>query len=165
MTTEKNYTSWYFLIGVILFYTIVSLLNIDKFKDAFNFFIDIIIKIIPILIIIFISMGLINYFVKNKTLVKLMGNKSGMIGWIIAIITGILSSGPIYMWYPLLADLNKKGVKPGLIAVFLYNRAVKLPLLPIIIMYFGLKFTIILTIIMIITSIFQGIIIDKLIKK
>jgi len=108
-------------------------------------------------------MAVTNYFIKPSFLVKIMGKKSGVLGWIIAIITGIISTGPIYMWYPLLADLKKKGVRQGLIATFLYNRAIKIPLLPMIILYFGLPYTIILTIVMMIISVIQGLIIEKLV--
>ncbi len=162
MTTEKSYTGWYFLSGIVLLYFIILFIDFNKFIASFNFFINLIIKIIPVLILIFIIMALTNYFIKPKILVKLMGKKSGALGWLIAIVTGILSSGPIYMWYPLLADLKKKGVRTGLIAVFLYNRAVKIPLLPIIIIYFGLVFTVVLTLVMIVASVFQGFIIEKL---
>lgn len=162
MTTEKSYTGWYFLGGVSLLYIIMLFIDFGKLVSSLKFFAQLIVKIIPILIFLFIIMALTNYFVKHKTLVRLMGKKSGALGWLIAIVTGILSSGPIYMWYPLLADLRKKGVRTGLIAVFLYNRAVKIPLLPAIIIYFGLKFTIILTLVMVIASIFQGLVIEKL---
>jgi uncharacterized membrane protein YraQ (UPF0718 family) len=69
------------------------------------------------------------------------------------------------MWYPLLSDLQKKGVKNSFIATFLYNRAIKPALLPLIIFYFGLAFTIVLTIVMIIASVFQGLIVEKILKN
>jgi len=36
-----------------------------------------------------------------------------MKGWLIAILSGILSSGPIYLWYPLLADKDVQQVIVG----------------------------------------------------
>jgi uncharacterized membrane protein YraQ (UPF0718 family) len=66
------------------------------------------------------------------------------------------------MWYPLLSELEEQGVRKGLIAAFLYNRAIKIPLLPMIIVYFGLLFTVVLTIVMMIISVVQGLIIEKL---
>jgi uncharacterized membrane protein YraQ (UPF0718 family) len=107
-------------------------------------------------------MVITNYFVKHKTLVKYMGKKSGIKGWFISIVAGIISTGPIYMWYPLLSELEEQGVRKGLIAAFLYNRAIKIPLLPMIIVYFGLLFTVVLTIVMMIISVVQGLIIEKL---
>jgi len=163
MTSEKSYTGWYFLLIVIAIYIIVLFIAPEKVLKSLGVFVGIIIKVIPIIILVFILMAITNYFIKPSFLVKFMGKKSGVLGWIIAIITGIISTGPIYMWYPLLADLKKKGVRQGLIATFLYNRAIKIPLLPMIILYFGLPYTIVLTIVMMIISVVQGLIIEKLV--
>lgn len=93
-----------------------------------------------------------------------MGKEKGVKGWLIAIGGGILSTGSIYMWYPLLKDLKEKGVRYGFISVFLYNRAIKIPLIPIIITYFGVKFVVVLTLVMVFVSIIQGLIIEKIIR-
>ena len=45
----------------------------------------------------------------------------------------------------LLADLRRKGMQPALIAVLLYARAIKLPLLPLMAHYFGAPFTLVLS--------------------
>ncbi len=44
--------------------------------------------------------------------------------------------------------LQKKGMRPALIATFLYNRAVKIPLLPLLIIYFGLTYSLVLMVVM-----------------
>lgn len=158
--------AWYFLTIMIIAYAIIAVFNTSLVKNALEIFLDIIKKIIPAFILVFVLMTLTNYFVKPKTLVKHLGEKSNTVKALtIAIITGIISSGPIYMWYPLLSDLKKQGVRPGLIAIFLYNRAVKIPLLPLIIVYFGLAYAVVLTIVMIFASILQGFIVDKALKK
>ena len=64
----------------------------------------------------------------------------------------------------MLKDMREHGLKDGLIATFLYSRAVKLPLLPMMIAIFGIEYTIILNIYIIIFSVIQGKIIDKFIK-
>ena len=123
-----------------------------------------ILKLIPVFILVFILTFLSNLFLNQKRIAKHLKDK-GVKRWIFAIVSGILSSGPIYMWYPLLADLRKKGVSYGLVACFLYNRAIKIPLLPVIIYYFGLKYVIILSFVMVIASIIQGIVIEKLLNE
>ena len=162
--SEQSYTAWYFLLGVIIIYVIIALFKPDTLMPSLKFFFDIIIKIIPVFVLIFVLMIIINRFVSTKKLMKYFGKKSGVKGWVAAIITGIISSGPIYLWYPLLNDLQKKGVRNGLVATFLYNRAVKLPLLPLMILYFGLVYTIVLTLVMMIISIFQGLIVEKIVE-
>ena len=74
-----------------------------------------------------------------------------------------MSSGPIYMWYPLLSDLKKKGLNSGFIACFLYNRSIKIAILPMAILYFGWKYVLVLSVVMILMSVAQALLINKLI--
>jgi len=69
--------------------------------------------------------------------------------------------GPAYTWFPLLKNLKKKGMRPSLLVAFLNNRAVKIPLLPMMIFYFGWSFTLIANGYLIIFSIMNGLIIEK----
>jgi len=164
MSSEKRYGSWYFLGSVILLYIIVILIHPAYLNPSLQFFIGIIKRILPVFIVVFILMVLTNYFVTPRMLVKWLGKESGIKGWLIAIIGGILSSGPIYMWYPLLSQIKKQGGRDGLIATFLYNRAVKIPLMPLLIYYFGWIYAIVLTFVMIIFSVFQGLIVEKIVE-
>jgi len=118
-------------------------------------------KILPILVFVFILIFLFNLLLKPKTITQYIGRQSGLKGWLLAIGGGIISMGAIYMWYPLLADLKEKGMSDALIAAFLYNRAIKLQLLPFLICYFGWAFTIVLTIYMIIFSVINGLLVEK----
>jgi len=69
------------------------------------------------------------------------------------------------MWYPLLGDLKEKGMKDSLIATFLYNRAVKIPLLPMMVDYFGWDFALALSIYMILFSVVNGVIVQRLTQR
>jgi uncharacterized membrane protein YraQ (UPF0718 family) len=69
------------------------------------------------------------------------------------------------MWYPLLSDLKEKGMKDSLIAAFLYNRAIKIPLLPMMIYYFGWPFALILSIYQVLFSVVNGILVQFLAKE
>ena len=164
--SEKSYIGWYFLLVVIILYLVTIFLKFDAILPSLNFSLKILISVIPIFILVFIIMIVVNYYITPKSVNKYLGKSSGLKRWVIAIIGGIISTGPIYMWYPMLKELKKKGVNYGFIATFLYNRAIKLPLIPMIIFYFGLKYTIILMIVMILFSILQGMIIEKMeVKK
>ncbi|KAF5428632.1 putative membrane protein YraQ, UPF0718 family [Candidatus Methanophagaceae archaeon] len=101
-------------------------------------------------------MALLDYFLHPKTVSKYVGRGSGIKGWFLAIFTGILSHGPIYVWYPLLKDLRDRGMKSGLIAAFLYSRAIKIPLLPLRVYYFGALFVVVLLPYIVIASIVVG---------
>lgn len=151
----------YFLIAVISVYIILAFINFNLFLSSLKFFCNLIIQIVPILILVFILMVIANYFITPKFITKHF-REPGIKKWIFIIIGGILSTGPIFMWYPLLAELKEKGIGYGYLATFLYNRAIKIPLLPIAIFYFGLKYIIVLTVVMIFVSIIQGIIINRI---
>jgi len=110
-------------------------------------------------------MALMNHFVTKEFIIKHFTKGSNARSWTFAIITGIFSMGPIYMWYPLLAEAKDKGISHGLIACFLYNRAIKIHLFPVAIFYFGIKYVLILLIVMVSMSIAQGIIINKIFRR
>ena len=151
----------YFLTGTIILFIILTIINPQKGIETLLYLKKIFLRVIPLLLVVFLITFVINYFVKPKKLIKYLGKDSKYKGWIIAIISGIISTGPIYIWYPLLKELKDKGMKSGLMATFLYNRAIKIPLIPLLIIYFGLKYSIVLLIVMIIFSVIQGIIIEK----
>ena len=131
-------------------YLLVGLVKFDLVTASLEFFLLIIKKIIPVFVLVFVLMVLIDYFISPKKLIKYFGKKAGAKGWIIAIVSGLISTGPMYMWYPLLNQMRKKGVKNRFVVAFLYNRAIKLPLLPLLIFYFGWGYMIVLTIVMMI---------------
>jgi len=160
---KKSNKAWYFLLFVVIIYIILLFINQPVFIKSSLFFLNTLKKIIPIFILIFILMALMNYFVTPKTITKHFKDKK-IKAWVFSIIAGIISMGAIYLWYPLLAEIRDKKISNGLIACFLYNRAIKLPLLPIIIFYFGIKYVLILTIVMIIMSVVQGVLVEKIVK-
>lgn len=163
MKIKKVSGKWYFLIFIILIYLFLLFFKSDSFISASLFFLGILKKIIPILLAVFVLMSLINYFFTPKIISKYF-MKKGIKKWFFVIIGGILSTGAIYVWYPLLAELKDKGLNYGLIACFLYNRAIKIPMLPLIIFYFSLKYVLILCFILILASVVQGLIVDKFIN-
>ena len=75
---------------------------------------------------------------------------------------GVISHGPMYAWYPLLEDLRGHGMRDGLIVVFFASRTIKIPLLPIMIDYFGWVFTIVISCYILVSALVQGLILEKL---
>jgi len=159
---NRKWSGLYFLGFVIVLHIILFLLNPENTYDSLKASGSILIKLIPVLFFVVLLMGLLNHFLKPKTVSRYMGKESGIKGWALAICTGILSHGPVYIWYPLLKDLRKQGMRAGLVAIFLYNRAIKIPLIPVMIFYFGIEFTIILSIWMVTASLIEGKVIELL---
>jgi len=158
----RGIARFYFFGFMVLIYLILFPFNIRAAREALRASGILLIKIIPVLAMVIVFMGILNFFLNPKTVSKHVGKESGLKGWLVAIFAGILSHGSIYFWYPLLKQLHGQGMRRGLVAVFLYNRAVKIPLLPIMVYYFGIKFTLVLLLYMILFSVFEGKIIDMM---
>jgi uncharacterized membrane protein YraQ (UPF0718 family) len=154
-----------FLIFVILCYLVLFIIDNSNALLALQESGYMIKKIAPIFILIIILTALINYFLKPKQITKHFGKDSGAKGVFYALLGGIFSHGPMYAWYGMLEDMRSAGLKDSLIATFLYARAIKLPLLPFMIDLFGLLFTIVMIVYILIAAITQGKIIDILEKK
>jgi len=150
----------YFLPVIIAVYLLLFLYNSDAAIDALTASWKILAKLLPILSVVIILLGLFNYFFNPKKLAKHLGGESGFRGWMIAVTGGILSHGPSYIWFPILSDLRSNGTKSGLIAAFIYVRAIKLPWIPVMIDYFGWPFTLILAFFIIVAGVVQGLLID-----
>jgi len=163
MKLKEITPAWYFLLAIITTYIILFFTNPEAFIKSSLFFLDILKKILPMLILVFILMVLMNFLVTPKVITKHFKERKFR-AWLFAIISGIISTGPIYMWYPLLRNAKEKGISQGLIACFLYNRAIKLPFLPMIILYFGIKYVLILLVVMVIMSVVQGLTINKIME-
>ena len=161
---KESNKSWYFLVSVLSIFLVIIMISPATFSPIIKAFYSLLKKIIPVLILVFILMVLIAYLTNPKKIVKYFGKKSSLITWILAVVLGIISLGSIYLWYPLLKELQTHGVRNGLLVTFLYNRAIKLPLLPLFIFYFGLTYVLVLTSVMVITSVIAGYIVEKFLE-
>ena len=147
---------------VIIIYLLLYNSAPEKTLEALNKSLSIITHLLPIFVAVIVIMGLITALLQVKNFAGLLGKQSGIKGWSIAIIGGILSHGSSLIWYQMLADLREHNVRDSLIVAFLYTRAIKLPWLPLMISYFGFTFTVLLTVYIILGAIIQGIIMDKI---
>lgn len=156
----KEYYGIYFFWFVAFLYIVLSIFEPEKTQKAFFISCSLLIQIVPAIVLVIIFMTAINYFVNPEAVLKYAGKNSGIKGLFVAALCGILSHGSVYFWYPLLKQLRDYGARDSVSAVFLYNRAVKIPLLPLMMHYFGLKFAVLLSGYMIVASLIEGKIID-----
>jgi uncharacterized membrane protein YraQ (UPF0718 family) len=161
---EKISGNWLFLIITILVYIIVILFFQESFYKSMSIFGKTLIDILPIMLLVFGFMFVFNFFLTPEKISQIFGKSAGFKAWTFAVALGVLSSGPIYMWYPMLANLRKQGVRDCFIIAFLYNRAIKIPFMPMTIFYFGWPFLILMTVFMILFSIINGYIGEKILK-
>jgi len=164
-TIVKYGSQWVFLGGVVLLYGGGFIFNGSLFWKSLIRAGQIIVEVLPVLLVVFAFTFLANLFLKTSQLNQLLIKRPKLIAWFVAVVLGILSAGPIYMWYPLLSELKQQGLKNSLVAVFLYNRAVKIPLMPMIVYYFGWPFLFITTFLMIMFSIINGCLIQQFVRE
>lgn len=68
---------------------------------------------------IFVLLGLLDVWVPRQTMVKYMGEGSGLKGAVLAILLGSAAAGPLYAAFPVAAVFMKKGAKFSNILMFL----------------------------------------------
>lgn len=91
---------------------------------------------------IFILLGLLDVWVKKETMVKYMGEDSGLIGILIAFFLGSAAAGPLYAAFPVAGILLKKGSKISNVLIFIGAwSTMKIPLLMFETNALGLEFS------------------------
>lgn len=155
----------YLFLIVLILYTALLLTNSPVAQSALQRSGTILLKILPIFAIVILFTALLNYFLKPKQLARHLGEDCGSKGWFWALAAGVISHGPMYAWYPLLEDLRSHGMKDELLIVFFASRAIKVPLLPVMIDYFGLFFTIVLSFYILFGALLQGVCLHLLTMK
>lgn len=68
---------------------------------------------------IFLLLGLLDVWVPRETMIKYMGEGSGLKGILLAILIGSAAAGPLYGAFPVAAVFMKKGVKFMNILIFI----------------------------------------------
>ncbi|MFB6201649.1 MAG: hypothetical protein ABEI98_06530 [Halorhabdus sp.] len=149
------------LLGVVaVAYATLAVIDPGEAKAALASSGAILGRIAPVLGIVWVAIALTHLLLERESIAATVESAHGPVGYLVATLAGTLSHGPVYAWYAFLADLRDRGLSDGLIAVFLYNRAIKLPLLPAFLAYFEWRFALVLFATMIAASLVQGVVIE-----
>ncbi len=146
----------YLFLLVAALYAVLSVVNGDTALAALGKSGAVVLKILPIIAVVILFTGLLNYFLQPRWIGRHLGRESGQTAWLWALAAGVISHGPMYAWYPMLEDLRSHGMRDGLIVVFFFSRAIKVPLLPMMIDYFGWGFTLVLSFYILAAALVQG---------
>ena len=104
----KRYRVFFIVLVAMLFLTIFNQqLGIKALRITGNSVIEMLLVIPPI----FILLGLLDVWVPRETMIKYMGEGSGIKGVLLAIFIGSDAAGPLYGAFPVAAVFMKKGVK------------------------------------------------------
>ncbi len=134
-----------FLGIVVAVYAVVLVFSPEIGAQALAFTASVLRKLAVPLSLVFVALLLTNLFLKPHKIRSLVGKESGLKGSLLSLAAGVLSVGPVYAWYPLLGTVQSHGGGAGQISVFLFGRAIKPFLLPVMIAYFGWVFTLSIT--------------------
>ncbi|WP_105617708.1 permease [Vallitalea okinawensis] len=148
------------LIGILSIYDLS--LGLQSITSATSQFITML-KIVPP---IFLLIGLLDVWVPRETMIKIMGEKSGIVGILIAFVFGTLAAGPLVGAFPLAMVMLKKGARYANVLFFLMIWAsAKLPILFYQVTTLGLKFTVVSNITLIIVYLIGSFAVEKLFTK
>lgn len=132
---------WVFLLGVAGVYLILFVTALDPTLDALQMSGRVLVQAAFPILLAFVLMFLLNRFVTPAHVARHLGNGTGVKGVLMSALAGVISMGPVFAWYPFLKTLKEKGTSDFHLANFLAHRAVKPVLLPLMITYFGWRFS------------------------
>jgi uncharacterized membrane protein YraQ (UPF0718 family) len=162
MREKRGFGGWSFFAVACAAYGATFIIAPSLARQALASFLPMLASLGTVLVLVFLLMFLLDLFLTGERIESWLGSGAGMRGWILAAVAGVLSTGPIYPWYGILAELRRKGMRTALVAVFLYARAIKLPLFPAMAHYFGLRYTVVLSLFIAGFSILSGLAMERL---
>lgn len=95
------------------------IVNVELGKKATNTVIFSFREMAMVIPPIFILLGLLDVWVPKETMVKYMGEGSGIIGMVLAFLLGSAAAGPLYGAFPVALVLMKKGARFNNILIFI----------------------------------------------
>ncbi|MCG5535626.1 hypothetical protein [Ectothiorhodospira mobilis] len=158
----RRHAGGIFLGGVVLAWAGSALADPEVTRQALEIFLRMARAVAPVLVLVFALMYLVERLLDPRRTRAWLGPGSGLRGWFLALAAGVFSTGPVYAWYGLLAQLRAQGMRTALVAVVLYARAIKLPLLPLLAHYFGVTYVVVLTLLMALTALVSGWLTERL---
>jgi uncharacterized membrane protein YraQ (UPF0718 family) len=161
----KGKGGWLFLALMLLLYAVSGAVDSELTRQALANFTQLFVQVAPVLLLVFVLILASELLLSPARVEKYLGRRAGLTGWLLSLAAGILSSGPIYAWYPVLSELRQQGMSNALVAAFLYSRAIKLPLLPFMVHYFGITYTILLMLYLVGFAVLSGLLMQWLLGR
>lgn len=134
----KRYRAFIIVLGVML---IITIFNVELGMKAFSITGYSLKEMILVIPPIFVLLGLLDIWVPRETMIKYMGENSGLKGILLAIFIGSAAAGPLYGAFPIAAVFMKKGVKFSNILIFIGAwSTTKIPMFLFEVASLGMKF-------------------------
>lgn len=161
----KKLRPYALLILVILIDIVILISNPNLgtqiIKNTYKNFAEMISVIPPV----FLLLGLMDVWVPRETIIRFLGEKSGLIGIILSVFMGAAAAGPLYGAFPVAGVMMDKGAKFSNILVFLGAwSTMKIPMFLFEMSSLGAKFAITRWLIDLVGIIVMAQVIDKLVS-
>ncbi len=112
----KRYRAFIIVAGMLMILTIINnQIGFKAINIAAYSFKEMILVIPPV----FVLLGLLDVWIPRETMIKYMGEDSGLKGIVLSILIGSAAAGPLYGAFPVAAVFMKKGVKFSNILIFI----------------------------------------------
>lgn len=130
----------YFLL-IILLDVIITIFHPDTGLTIFKYTAGNFAEMLAIIPPIFLLLGLLDVWVPRETIIRYLGEGSGLKGIVLSIMLGAAAAGPLYGAFPVAAVMAKKGTKYSNIIIFLCSWAtLKIPMFLFEMSALGIKF-------------------------
>jgi uncharacterized membrane protein YraQ (UPF0718 family) len=112
----KRYRAFLITIAMIIILTVINRQIGFKALGISAYSLKEMILVIPP---VFVLLGLLDVWIPRETMIKYMGEGSGLKGVVLSIMIGSAAAGPLYGAFPVAAVFMKKGVKFSNILIFI----------------------------------------------
>lgn len=162
---DKYWFNRVFLFIVLFVYFIGFLVNFNWWIAVWKYFLLVFFKsILSVLLVVYFLIFLFNILIDNSSIKNFFNKWNYILKLFFSVIWWILSSWSVYLWYPLLRQIKEKWLTYWHIAAFIYARAIKIPLLVMMVSFFWWKYTLIFNLVIFVFSFLVGIVVDVLLK-
>jgi len=150
----------------VAFVGISYILNYSDGEKTGTAFINVMIEMLKILPFAFILIGLFEAWIKRETVVKHLGNESGIKGYFWVLLLAGFSVGGLFIAFPLAETLHKKGASLKVIFAYLgFAGTFRIPMTIFEISFLGLPFTIVRLLVTIPLFLLIGIVLGTILEK
>ncbi|MFZ5351838.1 MAG: permease [Bacillota bacterium] len=154
------------IVVTIVLYILTFISSKEQFAKSLHNTGHYLIEMAQVMPVIFMLTVLIEVWISKETILKSLGEGSGIKGFGFSVILGSLSAGPIYAAFPICKMLLSKGASVANLVVILSSWAViKVPMLANEAKFLGPKFMAIRWILTIIAMYFMGYVTSIFVKK
>ena len=151
------------VICVFLLFLVISwITEFEAGKEIGSNFTDFLLEMAAIIPCAFILIGLFEVWVKRESVEKHLGEKSGIRGYIWAILLAGTTVGGLYLAFPVAYSLHNKGAKLSVIFSYIGASAIlRIPMTVFEASFLGIKFTLVRMLVSLPLVIISSMLLDK----